>query len=164
MSIMINSTYSHWEKVMEPSIRIAVVEDNATQRTILIRLLESSYQVSAYADGDSFLQDMTPCDAVLLDIEMPGLSGYDTCRQLRSSTKSFANVPVIFVSAHDEPNERVAAYEAGGDDFITKPIAAHELRHKLGTILEQRKRIQELATQNTTVQQLAMTAMSSISD
>ena len=53
---------------------------------------------------------------------MPGLNGYETCRQLKLRDAG-SSTPVIFVSAHDTAPERVAAYEAGGDDFVTKPIA-----------------------------------------
>lgn len=142
---------------------IAVVDDNAPQRMILSRLLESEYQISAFASGTDFLTSPESFDGVLLDIEMPGLNGYDTCRQLRMQTEG-SGVPVIFVSAHDTAPERVAAYEAGGDDFVTKPIAAHELRHKLTGIIEHRKQLRELAVQSSTAQQVAFTAMTSMGD
>jgi CheY-like chemotaxis protein len=149
--------------LMSPLPHIAVVDDNAPQRMILSRLLESEYQISAFASGTDFLSIPECFDAVLLDIEMPGLNGYDTCRQLRLRPES-SGVPVIFVSAHDTAPERVAAYEAGGDDFVTKPIAAHELRHKLTGIIEHRKQLRELAVQSSTAQQVAFTAMTSMGD
>lgn len=116
---------------MSPMPRIAVVEDNAPQRMIIQRLLKKDFDISSFAGGQPFLADESRFDAVLLDIEMPDLSGYDTCRRFREQERG-TDVPVIFVSAHDTTPERVAAYEAGGDDFLTKPIAADELRHKLG--------------------------------
>lgn len=146
---------------MSAKHRIAIVEDNAPQRMILARLLEGEYAVSAYADGDAFIAAHADFDAVLLDIEMPGLSGYDTCRRLREYG---GDVPVIFVSAHDTAPERLAAYEAGGDDFITKPIAAAELRHKVATVVRQRESLRQLAAQSASATRAAFSAMSSMGD
>ena len=148
---------------MNQRAKVAVVEDTAVQRMILVRLLEGDYELVAYPDGASFLAATEQYDAVLMDIEMPGLNGYETCRQLRSR-EAGSSTPVIFVSAHDTAPERVAAYEAGGDDFLTKPIAAHELRHKLGNAIELREKMRTLASQSTDAQRLAFTAMSSMGD
>ena len=148
---------------MNTQAHIAIVEDNAPQRMILSRLLESDYQVSLFESGSEFLDSTVIFDAILLDIEMPGLNGYETCRQLRQRSTG-GETPVIFVSAHDTSPERVAAYEAGGDDFVTKPIAAHELRHKLTGIIEHREELRDLSAQSSTAQQIAFTAMSSMGD
>ncbi len=148
---------------MENAIPIAIVEDNPPQRMILQRLLESDYQVSLFASGEEFLESSDTFAAILLDIEMPGLSGYDTCRRFRECSVE-KDIPVIFVSAHDTAPERMAAYEAGGDDFLTKPIAAHELRHKLSGIIEHRQRLRELAQQSSNAQQIAFAAMTSMGD
>lgn len=143
--------------------KIAIVEDNAAQRTILSRLLEKDYAVSAFDSGDAFLAATTDFDAVLLDIEMPGRNGYDTCRDFRARA-ACEKVPVIFVSGHDTMPERVGAYEAGGDDFVTKPIAANELRHKINGILNHRHELNELAARSSAAQQVAFTVMTSMSD
>ncbi|MDP3538202.1 MAG: response regulator [Azonexus sp.] len=143
--------------------RIAVVEDNPPQRMILSRLLASEHSISEFASGEDFLQSDQAFDVILLDIEMPGLNGYETCREFRKRA-NHANVPVIFVSAHDTAPERVAAYEAGGDDFLTKPITAHELKHKVKGVIEQRDRLRQLSDQSSTAQQIAFTAMTSMGD
>lgn len=148
---------------MNRTNKIAVVEDNPPQRMILSRLLEGEYGVSTFASGEAFLDSPDTFDGVLLDIEMPGLNGYETCRKFRAQS-SEKDIPIIFVSAHDTSPERLAAYEAGGDDFLTKPIAAHELRHKLSGIIEHRQRLRELATQSNTAQQVAFAAMTSMGD
>lgn len=142
---------------------VAVIEDNATQRMILTRLLGSHYKVVEFGSGEEFLAVLPDVDAVLLDIEMPGLNGYQTCQKLRQ-LEGERHVPVIFVSAHDEAPERVAAYEAGGDDFVTKPITASELLHKVATILGVQARLRELHVQSSTAQQVAFTAMTSMGD
>jgi len=148
---------------MSATTHIAVVDDNPPQRMILTRLLESEYRVSAFETGEQFLASTSCFDAILLDIEMPGLNGYDTCRSLRSRDEC-CDIPVIFVSAHDTAPERVAAYEVGGDDFVTKPINAHELRYKLKGAIDHRQRVSELAAQSSTAQQVAFTAMISMGD
>lgn len=143
--------------------KIAIVEDNLTQRLILQRLLEPENRVVAYPDGDHFLaaNDTADIELVLLDIEMPGRNGYQTCQALRERGN---HVPVIFVSAHDSTPERVAAYEAGGDDFVTKPIAIHELQHKIHAVLDHRRQLAELAARSAMAQQVAFTAMTSMGD
>src|SRR5574343_869449 len=146
---------------MEPTFRVAVVEDNPPQRMIVTRLLEKEYIIEAFASGGDFLASEAKFDAVLLDIEMPDLSGYDTCRHFRDQARG-AETPVIFVSAHDTPPERVAAYEAGGDDFVTKPIASHELNHKLRSAIEHCERVRALTSETSAAQQVAFTAMVSM--
>lgn len=148
---------------MNQRAKVAVVEDTAVQRMILVRLLEGDYDVDAFSDGSAFLASTENYAAVLLDIEMPGINGYDTCRQLRSRFEG-GSTPVIFVSSHDSAPERVAAYEAGGDDFVTKPIAVDELKHKLSGIIDHRQRLDDLAQQSTNAQQIAFTAMISMGD
>lgn len=148
---------------MTDRYRVAIVDDTAPQRMILSKLLESEYDYEAFADGVEFLASPTRFDVVLLDIEMPELDGYETCRRFRAQARG-SETPVIFVSAHDRVPERVAAYEAGGDDFVTKPIAAHELRHKLRTSLEHRQTVRTLTDQSTDAQRIAFSAMSSMGD
>lgn len=143
--------------------RIAVVDDTAPQRLILSRLLSKEHEVLEFESGDAFLAANPAVDLVLLDIEMPGTSGYDTCRQLRA-LEGHADTAVIFVSAHDTAPERVAAYEAGADDFLTKPIVASELQHKVTTLLGQRLALQEMRSQTASVQQMAFSVMSNMGE
>ena len=123
---------------------IAIVDDAEVQRRILTGLLGKHYQVASYASGEVFLREGTACDLVLLDIDMPGVSGYDVCRHLRMQDAT-RELPVIFVSGHDTTPERVAAYEAGGDDFIIKPVAPGELLHKVEAVLTHRRTLAKLA-------------------
>ena len=142
---------------------IAIVEDNAAQRIILQRLLDADYQITAFDSGEAFLQSADRYSIVLLDIGLPGMDGYQTCRALRASSNG--DFPsVIFVSAHDTAPERVAAYEAGGDDYLIKPIAPQELRHKVRGIIDHREKLQALAEQSAAARQLASNAQSSIGE
>lgn len=143
---------------------IAVVDDAQVQRRILAALLEKQHAVNAYASGEAFLAaiDGGECfDLVLLDIEMNGIDGYETCRRLRAAGHV---EPVMFVSAHDTAPERVAAYEAGGDDFVIKPVTARELQLKVTHALEQRAVLQSLDDQSRMAQQAAFAAMTSMGE
>ena len=143
---------------MDERYRIAVVEDNAMQRMLAKRLLETNYNVVAYPSGEAFLEDMPESDVILLDIEMPGIDGYETCRRLRANDQS-SDTPIIFVSAHNTSEARVEAYEAGGDHFVTKPVDASELRHKIESVIEHRNALRELKSQSAWAQQVAFSAM-----
>lgn len=145
---------------------LALVDDNQIQRRLLSAMLEQSYDVVAFESGEALLTALVAnqgFDLVLLDIEMNGIDGYETCRQLRM-LPGCDQLPVIYVSAHDTAPERVAAYQAGGDDFIVKPVAVHELQHKVGATLQQRAEVSALADQSRMAQQVAFTAMTSMGE
>lgn len=148
---------------MVEQIRIAIVDDNAPQRFILSKLLGADYAVETFENGDTFLASSETFAIVLLDIGMPGLDGYDTCRALRKRPGG-NTVTVVFVSAHDTADDRIAAYEAGGDDYLLKPVSAHELRHKLGNIVAYREAIHALAHQSNTAQVLVQEAVGKVGD
>ena len=146
--------------------RIAVVDDALVQRRLLSAVLETSHKITVFDSGEGFLAALdsgSAFDLVLLDIEMNGIDGYETCRRLRGGGQ-VADVPVVFVSAHDTAPERVAAYQAGGDDFVVKPVAAQELRHKVDTALQRRAELTALNDQSRMAQQVAFTAMTSIGE
>lgn len=143
--------------------RIAVVDDAEVQRRILSSLLGKAYDVVAFPSGEAFFHREGDVDLVLLDIDMTGMNGYEVCRRLRQ-TEATQELPVIFVSGHDTTPERVAAYEAGGDDFIVKPIAANEVLHKVGSVLEKRRELHSLASQSQEARRVAMVALTNIGE
>lgn len=143
--------------------RIAIVDDAEVQRRILSALLGKGHEVTAFASGEAFLPQSGDFDLVLLDIDMPGLNGYEVCRRLRQIDGG-EDLPVVFVSGNDTAQERVAAYEAGGDDFVTKPIAANEVLHKVDTILADRRELARLAEESKAAQRLADEAAASVGE
>ena len=145
---------------MDRGYRVAVVDDVPAMRALFQGLLKADYEVSVYANGREFIDAGDDVDAVLLDIEMPDLNGYDTCRQLRASAQ--AATPVIFVSGHDSEEDRIAAYQAGGDDFIIKPIVADEVRIKVEAAVARKVRLAELEAQSSRAEQIAASAMGSL--
>ena len=137
--------------------RVAVVEDTETQRLMLGHALGKNYDVALFGSGEEFLMCETVFDAVLLDIEMLAVDGYETCRCLREAGQ--ADTPVIFVSSHNEPEDRIQAYQSGGDHFLSKPINVGELIYKVESVIEHRNALRELKSQNDRAQQVAFSAI-----
>lgn len=116
--------------------RVMIVDDNAiTQRTLSLAL-ESEFDISTASSGEECLErfPVVQPDLVLLDIEMDGINGHETCRRLRENSQ----VPVLFVSSHDSLEDRVAAFDSGGDDFIVKPCVPDILLRKVRRAVAQR--------------------------
>ena len=114
--------------------RILVVEDEESFSDPLSYLLKKEgYEVSLAADGVSALHDFDDVhpDLVLLDLMLPGLSGVDVCRQIR--TKS--SVPIIMLTAKDSEVDKVVGLEIGADDYVTKPYSYRELVARINAIL-----------------------------
>jgi len=109
---------------MRSSPRILVVDDNANNVEILRMRLEShGYEVVTAVDGEAGLvavHEQIP-DLILLDIMMPKLDGVEVCRRIRADN-SLPFIPIILVTAKSDPKDVVAALEAGGDEFLTKPV------------------------------------------
>jgi diguanylate cyclase (GGDEF)-like protein len=110
----------------EPLVLVAD-DDRVTRAMVSAWLNESGYTVISAGDGDAALaaaHEQSP-DLLLVDVTMPGLDGYEVCRAVQASTT--VPPPVIFLTAHDQTNARVAGLEAGAVDYIVKPFARAEL-------------------------------------
>jgi len=104
--------------------RILVVDDNAANVDILrARLAANGYEILTAGDGEQALQAIREHqpDLVLLDVMMPKLDGIEVCRRVRADA-SIPFVPIILVTAKSDPKDVVAALEAGGDEYLTKPV------------------------------------------
>lgn len=131
------------------SIEILVVDDTPANVNLLSEiLLGEGYRVREAYDGETaldILEDHRP-DLILLDIMMPGLSGFDVCEQLKRNPYS-AEIPIIFISALNEVFDKVKAFNAGGADYITKPFEIPEvltrIEHQLA-LYTARQQIQQL--------------------
>jgi adenylate cyclase len=142
---------------------ILVVDDIAKNAKLLADLLSAKggYRTTTAASGEAALaalEDETP-DLVLLDVMMPGLSGYDVCRRIRADARH-AMLPVVLVTALDAASERVQGLEAGADDFISKPVQQAELMARVRSLLrikalydEVQRQKAELADWNRTLEQ-----------
>jgi adenylate cyclase len=116
---------------------ILVVDDNPTNLTLLSNMLaEGGYEVRAALSGVLALRATMAAapDLILLDVNMPGLNGYDVCRELKSNERTRA-IPIIFISALDAIGDKVMAFEVGGADYITKPFQMREVLARVRTQL-----------------------------
>lgn len=112
---------------------VLVSEDDDFIRAGLVEILEDEgYSVVEAENGEAAIalfNEVKP-QFVILDVMMPGLSGYDVCRAIRQT----ANTPILFLSAKAEEVDRVLGLELGGDDYIVKPFGVHELVSRIRAI------------------------------
>ena len=122
---------------MITSPHILVIEDEEPLSVLLRYNLEAEgYMVTHTARGDeaeTILQEQTP-DLVLLDWMLPGLSGIELCRRIRSRTET-QSLPVIMLTARGEENERIRGLSTGADDYIVKPFSVPELLARIRNLL-----------------------------
>ena len=106
--------------------KILVVDDEISLReTLTYNLERQGYLVEAVGDGEKAIAAArrTNPDLIILDIMLPGMDGFEVCRELRRDM----NVPILFLSARDDEYDRVVGLEIGGDDYISKPFSMREL-------------------------------------
>jgi two-component system, OmpR family, response regulator RegX3 len=123
--------------------RILVVEDEESFSDPLSYLLrKEGYEVEVAPDGLKALEafDRSGADLVLLDLMLPGLSGTDVCRRLRSASA----VPIIMLTAKDGEIDKVVGLEIGADDYVTKPYSSRELLARIKAVLRRRGEPEEL--------------------
>ncbi|MCB1819766.1 MAG: response regulator, partial [Gammaproteobacteria bacterium] len=115
---------------------VLIVDDDAHNLSMLAALLKPLYKVRAATSGEKALRianEADPPDLILLDVMMPGMDGFETCRRIRRE-KSIAEVPILFLTALDDRQSLLNGLDAGADDFITKPPDRYELRARLLSI------------------------------
>jgi two-component system sensor histidine kinase/response regulator len=132
---------------------ILVVDDTPVNLRLLQNILSrQGYQVRPVPNGPLALDavESSPPDIILLDIKMPDMDGYEVCERLKANAKT-AEIPVIFISAMDDVQDKLRAFSVGGVDYITKPFQADEVLARVKTHLtlritqrELQERIQEL--------------------
>src|SRR5499427_8559996 len=107
------------------SARILVVDDVvANVKLMEARLTAEYFEVVTAMNGPEALSlcERAQCDILLLDVMMPEMDGFEVCRRLKANPKTH-HIPVIMVTALDQPSDRVRGLEAGADDFLTKPVS-----------------------------------------
>ena len=117
--------------------RILVVDDiPANVKVLEARLLTEYFDVLTAADGFACLDicARTQVDLILLDIMMPGMDGFEVCEKLKSNPKTM-HIPVVMVTALDQPADRVRGLKAGADDFLTKPVNDLQLISRVKSLL-----------------------------
>ncbi|WP_430461654.1 response regulator [Thalassolituus sp. LLYu03] len=138
--------------------RIALLDDEYSAVALLSRVL-ADYDLDAFISGQTFTQQVNgQAECILLDIQMPEISGYDICRALRARADT-RNVPILFISGQTSIDDRLAGYAAGADDFIAKPFDVDELRAKVARAVQHRRLHNELLSSMDDARQAAFEAM-----
>ena len=117
--------------------RVLIVDDAKENIDILVNALRDEYKLSVALDGVTALRSVekSPPDLVLLDIMMPGLDGYEVCRQLRAR-ESTREVPIMFLSALEHVTDKAHGFEVGGNDYLTKPFELLEIKARARSLLK----------------------------
>jgi two-component system, OmpR family, response regulator len=116
---------------------VLVVEDDPGLRVLVSRALrQNGFTVTQASSGAEMWNslDQRPVDLILLDVMLPGKSGIDLCREIRSR----CDVPIIFISARGDETDRVIGLELGADDYISKPFGTRELIARIRAVLRRR--------------------------
>ena len=124
---------------------VLVVDDNPENLRVLREMLtKQGCTIRVARSGHEALRSVeaSPPDMILLDIHMPGMDGYEVCRRVKADTR-LRDIPVIFVSALGETFNKVAAYDCGGADYITKPFQFEEIRVRMRAHLRTRHMLAE---------------------
>jgi two-component system, cell cycle response regulator len=132
------------------SARILVVDDNEVNLELLVAILESEhYVVSTATDGFEALAKIAAekPDIVLLDVMMPELDGFEVCRRIKADP-TMAEIPVIMVTALSHVDDLVRGFEAGADDFVTKPFNGLALMARVGLQLRRKRHYAHIIEQS----------------
>src|SRR4030095_4340870 len=134
---------------------ILIVDDTPTNLAILVDYLaERGFDISVAMDGLSAIEQIsdTHPDLILLDVRMPGIDGFETCRRLKAQ-KDTSHLPVIFMTALSDTEDKVKGFEGGAVDYVTKPIQQEEVLARFTTHLTLRRRQVSLEENNALLQQ-----------
>src|SRR4029434_10634458 len=117
--------------------RVLLVDDARANLDILVEGLKADHKLSLAMDGETALRvaARTPPDLVLLDIIMPGIDGYEVCRRLRHMPET-ADVPIMFLSSLEEVQNKTRGFEAGANDYLTKPFDMLEVKARVRSLLK----------------------------
>jgi two-component system cell cycle response regulator len=138
--------------------RVLVVDDILSNVKLLEAKLTAEYfeVVSAFNGLECLAKiDEAAPDIVLLDVMMPGMDGFEVCRRIKNNPRT-AHIPVVMVTALDQPSDRVAGLDAGADDFLTKPVDDAALFARVRSLVRLKMMTDELRMRETTGQSMGL--------
>lgn len=117
--------------------RILIVDDVKANVDVLVEALRDEYKLSVALDGGNALKQVekNPPDLILLDIMMPGIDGYEVCSRLREAPAT-REIPVMFLSALEDVQDKARGFEVGGNDYLTKPFEILEVKARVRSLLK----------------------------
>ncbi|MBQ6433274.1 MAG: response regulator transcription factor [Bacteroidaceae bacterium] len=146
--------------------RILVVDDEQDLCEILTFNLQSAgYEADAARSAEEALMKIEACaaagekpyDLLLLDVMMPGISGFEMARQLRAQ-RGTRQLPIIFLTARDSEDNKLTGFELGADDYVTKPFSVREVMARVKAVLGRARQLQLATTENLSYEGLTVDA------
>ncbi|MBI2267582.1 MAG: response regulator, partial [Armatimonadetes bacterium] len=130
-----------------PPLILAVDDNDQNLNFLRICLRNAGYRVNTASDGHAALDQVESHrpDLILLDVMMPGISGFEVCRRLKDNEETWF-IPVVIITALADPESRLTGIESGADDFITKPFNKPELLTRVKSLLRMKTLYDELDT------------------
>lgn len=139
---------------------ILSIDDDESNQVLLQKAFENANLHVAYAGEQGVgLAGLIKPDVILLDIAMPGMNGIEVCRILKNNPLT-SHIPVLFVSAMNTLEDRLAGYKVGAEDYICKPINIYELKCKIDILMAYQGSLQQLDTRLRSASDVAYTALS----
>ena len=138
--------------------RILIVDNvPANVKLLQAKLAAEYFEVEIASSGEQALEICRggKCDLVLLDVIMPGMDGFEVCRQLKKDPATM-HLPVVMITALDTPSDRVAGLEAGADDFLTKPVKDLALTARVRSLARLKMLTDELGARAATARELGI--------
>ncbi len=134
---------------------VLIVDDNPTNIDLLISTLTKDYRLGVAINGPKALEYVAKQkpDIILLDIMMPGMSGFEVCSRLKSDPET-SDIPIIFITAVDDVSRKIKGFELGAVDYITKPFLAEEVRERVRTHLDLKSMREQLTDRNVDLEQM----------
>ncbi len=140
---------------------ILLVDDTPTNLEILVGYFsDSGFDVSVATSGEGALEQVAESrpDLILLDVMMPGMDGFETCRRLKADPAT-KDIPVIFMTALSETADKLKGFEAGAVDYVTKPLQQEEVLARVNTHLSLRRMQQQLEEKERQTEQLLLNVL-----
>lgn len=141
--------------------RILIIDDSPEDIQFVMQNLDDEFAVLVATNGEKGLElavkDPKP-DVILMDVVMPEMGGYEACSKLKENPET-KDIDVIFVSANDTTDEKLAGYEAGGSDYLIKPVQTSELREKVKLAIKNKAARLDASKEKDSAMQAAMTAI-----
>ena len=144
---------------------VLAIDDDKLIHQIIEKTLTENNQVSHAYNGEEGIQiarDTHP-DIILLDVEMPGINGFEVCCKLKQQTET-KDIPIMFLSSRSSLEERIKGYNSGADDYIVKPFETEELLARIKVLYQYKKQSQTLKQDIEHAQNTAAVAMTDYSD
>lgn len=147
-------------------MKVLVVDDEVIARKAVSQSLTDGFQLTMVEDGLSAISSVkeNKPDLILLDVEMPDMTGFEVCKEIKKLNSGCEDIPVVFISSRGSMTERLHGLELGAEDYLTKPFEPEYLRAKLSKLLDYRKDRDQLKKQLKDAHQAAFQAISGTSE